>query len=216
MTNINGALAIDDIVRQVRAAADDVGLRRAGLRVRVRGDHDLNPGLFAKQPLVPAAVLVPIVERPGEPTVLLTRRTAHLTDHAGQISFPGGRFEACDADPAACALREAQEEVGLPPARTEIIGRLDTYQSRTGFEIVPVVGIVRPPFDLNPDSFEVAEVFEVPIGFIVDPANHQRHSRLDALGVERQFWVLPYRDHYIWGVTAGMLVNLSEVLRRSM
>ncbi|HEX6978389.1 MAG TPA: CoA pyrophosphatase [Alphaproteobacteria bacterium] len=211
MTRPNLAPAVEYVVQRLLAAASDIGLRRAG--VRVRGDHDLNPGLTAGKPLVPAAVLVPIIDRPDGLTVLLTRRTDHLHAHAGQISFPGGRVEECDADAIECALREAEEEVGLPPDRTQVIGRLDTYQTRTGFEIVPVVGIVRPPFTLKPDTFEVAEVFEVPLGFVLDPGNHQRHSRRDAYGVERQFWVLPYGDYYIWGATAGILVNLSEVLR---
>jgi 8-oxo-dGTP pyrophosphatase MutT (NUDIX family) len=208
----NDALDIDEIVKRLRAASDDIGIRRSGGQ-RVRGDHDLNPDLAPNGPLTAAAVLVPIVAREGEPTLLLTRRTAHLTSHAGQISFPGGRVDPCDTNPVACALREAEEEVGLPPDRTEIVGRLDTYQTRTGFEIVPVVGIVRPPFTLRPDTFEVAEVFEVPLGFIVDPVNHRRHSRMDK-GIERQFWAMPYNNYYIWGATAAMLVNLSEVLRR--
>jgi 8-oxo-dGTP pyrophosphatase MutT (NUDIX family) len=210
MSDLRGPLMVDDIVQRLQRAADDIGIRRAGLRVR--GDHDLNPDLGYKAQLTPAAVLVPIVER-DVPTVLFTRRTAHLHDHAGQISFPGGRVEPCDTNPIDCALREAEEEVGLPPSRVEIIGRLDTYQTRTGFEIVPVVGVVRPPFALNPDTFEVAEVFEVPLSFIVDAANHRRHARIDPGGIERQFWALPYNDYYIWGATAGMLVNLSEVLR---
>lgn len=200
------------IVRRLRAASSDIGLRRSGGQ-RVRGDHDLNPDLAPNAPLTAAAVLVPIVARESEPTLLLTRRTAHLSSHAGQISFPGGRVDPCDTNPIACALREAEEEVGLTPDCTEIIGRLDTYQTRTGFEIVPVVGIVRPPFTLRPDTFEVAEVFEVPLGFIVDPANHRRDSRMDK-GIERQFWAMPYNDYYIWGATAAMLVNLSEILRR--
>jgi 8-oxo-dGTP pyrophosphatase MutT (NUDIX family) len=205
------ASAIDHIVKRLQAASSDIGIRRSG-GLRVRGDHDLNPDLAPNMPLTAAAVLVPIVAREGEPTLLLTRRTDHLHSHAGQISFPGGRVDPCDTNPIACALREAEEEVGLPPDRTEVIGRLDTYQTRTGFEIVPVVGIVRPPFTLRPDTFEVAEVFEVPLGFIVDPANHRRDSRVFQ-GTERQFWAMPYGNHYIWGATAAMLVNLSEVLR---
>ncbi len=206
------ASAIDLIVKRLQAASIDIGIRRSGGQ-RVRGDHDLNPDLAPDSPLTAAAVLVPIVAREGEPTLLLTRRSAHLNSHAGQISFPGGRVDPCDTNPVDCALREAEEEVGLTSDRTEIVGRLDTYQTRTGFEIVPVVGIVRPPFTLRPDTFEVAEVFEVPLGFVVDPANHRRHSRVYD-GVERQFWAMPYRDYYIWGATAAMLVNLSEVLRR--
>jgi 8-oxo-dGTP pyrophosphatase MutT (NUDIX family) len=205
------ASQLDDIIARVRAATEDVGVRRS--EQRTRGDHDLNPGLWAEKPLTPAAVLVPIAAHPDQLTVLLTRRTAHLHDHAGQISFPGGRVDPCDENPVACALREAEEEVGLPRAVTEVIGRLDTYQTRTGFEIVPVVAILRPPFDLRPDPFEVAEAFEVPLDFIVDPANHRRDSRVFQ-GSERHFWAMPFGTYYIWGATAGMLVNLSEVLRR--
>lgn len=206
-----GASRLDDVVARLRAAASDVGVRRSGQRTR--GDHDLNPGLWAEKPLTAAAVLVPIVAHPDQLTVLLTRRTPHLHDHAGQISFPGGRVNAEDDSPVATALREAEEEVGLPRARTDIVSRLDTYQTRTGFEIVPVVGIVQPPFDLTVDPNEVAEAFEVPLDFIVDPANHRRDSRVFQ-GAERHFWAMPFGTYYIWGATAGMLVNLSEVLRR--
>lgn len=206
----SSASTLDHIVERVRAAGSDIGIRRAGLRVR--GDHDLNPSLWAAKPMTPAAVLVPIIAHPDQLTVLLTRRTAHLHDHAGQISFPGGRVDACDADPVACALREAEEEVGLPRDLTQVVGRLDTYQTRTGFEIVPVVGIVRPPFTLRADPFEVAETFEVPLDFVTNPANHRRDSRI-VQGSARHFWAMPFGTYYIWGATAGMLVNLSEILR---
>ena len=179
-----------------------------------RGDHDLNPGMAKPNDLTPAAVLVPIVERADEMTILLTQRTAHLTAHAGQISFPGGRVELEDVSIEAAALRETEEEVGLDSDRIDIVGQLDIYVTRTGFEVTPVVGIVSPPFTLKPDPFEVADIFEVPLSFIVDPANHRKESRLHK-GVERQFYVLPYENRYIWGATAGMLVNLSEVLRRA-
>jgi 8-oxo-dGTP pyrophosphatase MutT (NUDIX family) len=209
-TTANGA-RLDEIVARVRAAESKIGIRRSSSLVR--GDHDLNPDMIAPPPLTRAAVLVPIVAHPDQLTVLLTRRTSHLHDHAGQIAFPGGRIEKTDADHADAALREAEEEVGLPRALTQIIGRLDTYQTRTGFEIVPVVGIVRPPFTLRPDPHEVAEAFEVPLDFLVDPANHRRDSRVYQ-GTERHFWAMPFGTYYIWGATAGMLVNLSEVLRR--
>ena len=179
-----------------------------------RGDHDLNPGMLKPTELVPAAVLVPIVERNDGLTVLLTQRTDHLSAHAGQISFPGGRVEDIDASHEAAALRETEEEVGLRSEHIEIVGQLDLYVTRTGFEVTPVVGIVTPPFALSPDPFEVADVFEVPLSFIVDPANHQKHARLHN-GIQRQFYVLPYENRYIWGATAGMLVNLSEVLRKA-
>jgi 8-oxo-dGTP pyrophosphatase MutT (NUDIX family) len=177
-----------------------------------RGDHDLNPGMAKPTELVPAAVLVPIVERQGGLTILLTQRTDHLSAHAGQISFPGGRMEDIDASVEDAALRETEEEVGLRRQHIELVGQLDLYVTRTGFEVTPVVGIVTPPFVIKPDPFEVAEVFEVPLSFIIDPKNHQKQSRLYK-GIERKFYVLPYEDRYIWGATAGMLVNLSEVLR---
>lgn len=178
---------------------------------RPRGDHDLNPDLYSPDDaLVPAAVLVPIVRR-SPSTLLLTRRTDHLHDHAGQIAFPGGRIDPVDRDATAAALRETEEEVGLPRQHIEIVGQLDSYVTRTGFEVTPVVGLVTPPFPVEPDRFEVAEVFEVPLGFILDTANREVHSRLYE-GKERRFYVYPYDDYYIWGATAGMLVNLSEIL----
>ena len=175
------------------------------------GDHDLNPGIRPPGPLTPAAVLVPLVLRPGGLTVLLTQRTDHLYDHAGQISFPGGRIEEHDESPEAAALRETEEEVGLSHQKVELIGRLDTYIVRTGFEVTPAVGFVHPPFDIDPDPFEVAEVFEVPLSFIVDRANHQRRSR-EFQGAQRSFYVLQYEHRYIWGATAAMLVNLVDIL----
>jgi len=176
----------------------------------VRGDHALVPGgAPTAVALTPAAVLVPLVMRPEALTVLLTQRTAH----AGQISFPGGSIEPEDTDSIAAALRETEEEVGLPREYVEVIGRLDTYITSTGFEVTPVVGLVRVPYPSKPDPFEVAEVFEVPLDFIVDPTNHERHSR-EFKGRMRSFYVVPYRDRYIWGATAGMLVNLAEVLTR--
>lgn len=198
---------------EIRAALGAVvpGLR-GSQGPRVRGDHDGNPGLEPGGALRPAAVLVPLVARPEGLSVLLTQRTAHLNDHAGQISFPGGRIEPHDPDPVHAALRETEEEIGLARRHVEIVGRLDTYRTRTAYEVVPVVGLVRPPFELVPDPFEVADIFEVPLDFVVDPANHERRSR-EWQGTERHFWVLPYGQRYIWGATAGMLVNLSEVLR---
>lgn len=177
-----------------------------------RGDHDLNEiGMRPQPPLVPAAVLVPLLDHGDRITVLLTERAADLRAHAGQISFPGGRIESDDAHPEAAALREAEEEIGLPPPSVELVGRLDTYEVRTGFEITPVVGFVEPGFDMVLDPGEVADIFEVPLEFILDPANHERHSRLFQ-GKRRFFYVLPFEDRYIWGATAGMLVNLFEVL----
>lgn len=177
-----------------------------------RGDHSLVPGgAPPPQPFTPASVLVPLVMRADGLTVLLTQRTQHLAAHGGQISFPGGKQEAEDADAVAAALRETEEEVGLPRDHIEVIGRLDTYVTSTGFEVTPVVGLVRAPYPSRPDPVEVAEVFEVPLAFILDPANHRRDSR-EYNGRRRVFYVLPYQQRYIWGATAGMLVNLAEVL----
>jgi 8-oxo-dGTP pyrophosphatase MutT (NUDIX family) len=159
-----------------------------------------------------AAVLVPLVDRPEGLHVLLTQRTDHLAHHAGQVSFPGGRLEDHDDGSVACALREAEEETGLPPGCVDVLGFLDDYVTVTGFRVVPVVGLVSPPFTLRPDPFEVAEVFEVPLDFLLDPANHQRVDRVIE-GRSRPFYAMPYGRHYIWGATAGMLINLSRVLR---
>jgi 8-oxo-dGTP pyrophosphatase MutT (NUDIX family) len=184
----------------------------AAIREATRGDHDLNPGMTPPSAaLRPAAVLVPLVDRTEGPSVLLTQRTLHLSAHAGQISFPGGRIEESDTDAIEAALRETEEEIGLTRDHVTVIGRLDTYLTGTGFEITPVVGIIRVPFPLAVDPFEVAEVFEVPLSFVLDPNNHRRMTR-DVEHRSRMFFVLPFEDRNIWGATAGMLVNLAEVL----
>jgi 8-oxo-dGTP pyrophosphatase MutT (NUDIX family) len=184
----------------------------AEFREVLHGDHDLNPGMSPPSTaLRPAAVLVPLVDHPGRMSVLLTQRTAHLSAHAGQISFPGGRIEEHDADSVAAALRETEEEVGLSRERVSVVGRLDNYVTGTGFEITPIVGIVAPPFALAIDPFEVAEAFEVPLAFILDRRNHQRVER-ESGGRRRSFFVLPFEGRNIWGATAGILVNLAEVL----
>jgi len=161
--------------------------------------------------LRPAAVLVGLVERTDGLTVLLTRRTDHLEHHPGQISFPGGHIEDHDPDPVAAALRETEEEVGLPSSHIEIVGRLNTYVTRTGFEVTPVVAMIAPPFVLIPDPHEVAEVFEVPLSFLMNPHNHQRHERTLS-GATRAFYAMPYQDYFIWGATAGMLMDLYRTL----
>jgi 8-oxo-dGTP pyrophosphatase MutT (NUDIX family) len=155
----------------------------------------------------PAAVLVPIVRRGEDLTVLFTRRTPHLHDHAGQISFPGGRAEPEDPSFEATALREAQEEIGLAAERVDLLGRLPEYVTVTGYRVTPVVGLVSPPLDVRPDPFEVAEVFEVPLAFLLDPANHLRNT-VTQDGKRRRYYAMPYRQYYIWGATAGMLMNL--------
>ncbi len=167
-----------------------------------------------------ASVLVPLVLRPQGLQVLLTRRTDHLREHAGQISFPGGRAEAEDADAATTALREAEEEVGLPRQSVSVIGHMPIYTTVTQFMVTPVVALVQPPFDLTLDSFEVAEAFEVPLAFLMNPANHHRHS-VDFAGAQRQFLSMPWRgpgadgaavEYFIWGATAAMLRNLYRFL----
>lgn len=157
--------------------------------------------------LRPAAVLVPLVRRDDGHSVMLTQRTAHLTSHAGQISFPGGGAEKEDRTPIDTALRETEEETGLGRQHVDVVGYLDTYETGTGYLITPVVGFIAPPFDLKHDPFEVAEIFEVPLAFFLDRDNHQRHKR-EWKGVLRHYYAMPYGDYYVWGATAGMLVNL--------
>ena len=164
----------------------------------------------ARQPLKPAAVLLLVVNH-AEPAVVFTQRTAHLADHAGQIAFPGGRCESDDCDPETTALREAQEEIGLEPGRVQVLGRLPEYRTSTGYAVTPVVGWAEPPLAFTPDPHEVAEIFEVPLAFILAPANPKLH-RITVQGVERQYYAFPYRDRYVWGVTAGILRNLRDVL----
>ncbi len=161
--------------------------------------------------LRPAAVLVPVVRREAGLTILLTQRTDHLYDHAGQISFPGGRTEAHDDSPAATALRETFEEIGLPHSHVEVLGLLPEYTTVTGYRVTPVVGLVSSPPTLSLDAFEVAEAFEVPLKFFLDPGNHQRNT-LQYQGRTRYYYAMPYEQRYIWGATAGMLMNLYALL----
>lgn len=178
----------------------------------ITGDHAVAGMVAEERALTPAAVLVPLVERLDGYTVLLTQRTAHLEHHAGQISFPGGRAEEGDASPVETALREAEEEIGLQRQQVvEIAGFLDLYQTVTGFLVTPVVGLVTPPFELRLDAFEVAEAFEVPLEFILDPRHHEHRSMLYK-GQQRRYYVIPYEDRFIWGATAAMLVGLARRL----
>jgi 8-oxo-dGTP pyrophosphatase MutT (NUDIX family) len=163
----------------------------------------------------PASVLVPLVARAGGVSVLLTQRTPHLLDHAGQISFPGGRVEERDTDAVATALRETQEEIGLPAGVVEVLGRLPEYRTVTGYRVTPVVGLIEHPFSLTLDTFEVAEAFEVPLAFLMDPANHERRLYRYA-DIARTFYAMPYqaaRRYFIWGATAAMLRNFYHFLR---
>jgi 8-oxo-dGTP pyrophosphatase MutT (NUDIX family) len=190
---------------------DRFGTKTSRYSSHHRGDKDLNPDIKINEDLKPAAVLIPLVKRANEITVLLTKRTDSLSVHAGQISFPGGRVEEFDKSHEDTALRETEEEIGLSRERIEVIGRLDDYIARTNFRITPIVAIVSPPFELKVDPTEVAEAFEVPLPFFLDPSNHQRHLRIEH-GKERHVYAMPYLDYYIWGITAGMLFNLYEFL----
>jgi 8-oxo-dGTP pyrophosphatase MutT (NUDIX family) len=199
-------------------------LRAASLRRRFQEPPPWTPEsvdeqrLHAREP-THAAVLVPLVER-DELTVLLTQRTDHLTDHPGQISFPGGRTEPEDPDATATALREAREEIGLAESHVDVLGAMPTYTTGTGFIVTPVVALVRPGFDVQADPFEVAEVFEVPLAFLMNPAHHRRHA-IELGGVRREFLSIPWqgldsegrpRRYFVWGATAAMLRNLYRFL----
>lgn len=179
-----------------------------------RGDHDVEPDVLdaalARPPRL-AAVLVPVLAHPDGVTVLFTERAAHLRDHSGQIAFPGGKIDPADPSPLAAALREAEEEIGLDRAFVRPLGYLDHYLSGTGFLVTPVVGLVRPQAPLNLNPNEVADAFEVPLDFLVDVANHALHSR-EWRGRQRRYYAIPFGDRYIWGVTAGIVRNLSERL----
>ncbi|MDB5774414.1 MAG: CoA pyrophosphatase [Herbaspirillum sp.] len=165
-------------------------------------------------PLRPAAVMIAIVQRESGPTLLFTQRTADLTDHAGQISFPGGRMEESDASMIETAQRETEEEIGLAREHIEILGRMPDYLTGTGYKMAPVVGLVTPPFELKPDPREVAEVFEVPLAFLMDGVNHQRRViELPKQSVSRTFYAIQYQHYFIWGATAAILRNLFHLLR---
>ena len=207
------------------ARGDVVDARRlhpAALRERFARPPAWQPELRADPRLFkldmeprPAAVLVPLVVRGTDVQVLLTERTAHLSDHAGQISFPGGRVEEHDVNPAATALRETEEEIGLAGGLIDIVGALPEYTTVTGYRVTPVVGIIERPFELTLDSYEVSEAFEVPLAFLMDPAHHERRIVL-AGGETRTFYAMPYqasRRYFIWGATAAMLRNLYHFLR---
>jgi 8-oxo-dGTP pyrophosphatase MutT (NUDIX family) len=183
-----------------------------------RGDHDLNPDetswLDPGQRFREAAVLVPLVDRGHELKVLFTQRTEELPTHPGQISFPGGKIDPHDRTPLAAALRETEEETGIARSFVDVVGYLDGYRTGTGFRITPVVAIVREGFRLAPEPGEVADVFEVPLSFLMDPVNHQTDSAIWR-GKRRYFYAMPYDGRYIWGATAGILRNLFERVYQS-
>ena len=211
------------------AAAGDIGSKEFFGRARARLRFEIPPGLndasiipisgdpgndrmlqiiAQERPIRPAAVLIPIVDH-AEPTVLLTQRAAHLNDHAGQISFPGGKIDATDASPLDAALREAEEEIGLDGKFIDPIGYLDLYATGFGFRILPTLARIKPGFKLRINEDEVDDAFEVPLAFLMDPANHQLHSK-DFRGMERSYYAMPFAERYIWGATAGILRVLYE------
>lgn len=213
-------VGIDDHLPAVGAAQLGAGaLRQRFMRPPAWSPEIVTEQRFIEREATRASVLVPLVQR-DEPTVLLTQRTDHLTDHPGQISFPGGRSEPEDADATATALREAQEEIGLGATHIDVLGSLPTYTTGTGFIVTPVVALVSPGFELQADPFEVAEVFEVPLAFLMNPAHHRRHV-VEVGGVRREFLSMPWQGldsqgrpqrYFVWGATAAMLRNLYRFL----
>ena len=202
-------------------AVPDAALTASALRARLASpvawvpEFEGDGGRFADRPPASAAVLVPLVQRPQGLQLLLTRRTDHLRNHAGQISFPGGRVEPEDDGPVATALRETEEEIGLARRHIEVIGQMPVYATVTAFQVTPVVGLVEPGFTLALDADEVAEAFEVPLAFLMNPAHH-RHHLFEFAGAQRRFlsmpWQGPEREYFIWGATAAMLRNLYRLL----
>ena len=196
------------------ASLQPTALRQRFLTPPMWAPELLGEKRFSDRALQHASVLVPIVAREC-PTVLLTERTMHLSTHSGQIAFPGGKVDEGDADAAATALREAQEEVGLDPAFVQVLGMLPHYTTGSAFIITPVIALVEPGFTVTPNANEVADVFEVPLEFLMNPAHHQRHS-FEWDGVRREWFSMPYQDRltqrFIWGATAGMLRNFYRLL----
>lgn len=182
-------------------------LKRTPPAFAVYGDEDAAGR--AQAAVTPAAVLVPIVDHASGLTVIFTKRTSHLKAHSGQVSFPGGRAEPEDPTPEHTALRETQEEIGLSMERVEVLARLPEYHTRTGFRVTPVIGLLTPPFELEPDPMEVEEVFEVPLDFLLDPRNHERETS-ELQGRLRSYYVMRYGSRIIWGATAGMLISLYQ------
>lgn len=213
------ALPVESVAGEAAVTPDR--LTEAWLRERFANPPHWQPETFNERMLrrltgdpTPASVLMPLVARDDGLTLLLTQRTAHLNDHAGQISLPGGRVDQVDTSVVDTALRETEEEVGLDRQHIEVLGTLPEYFTGTGFRVTPVVSLVRPPFELRADPFEVAEIFEVPLAFLMDGMNHQRRAidLPDGFG-RRSFYAMPYDRFFIWGATAGMLRNLFHFLR---
>jgi 8-oxo-dGTP pyrophosphatase MutT (NUDIX family) len=204
-------MTVEEIVRRVRERSIRLA---SGLPVAtppIGSDFSLSGVVPIPESWKPAAVLVPLINRAPGITVLLTQRTADMPSHAGQVAFPGGRRQASDVDAAATALRETEEEVGIPARFVDVIGAVDLYRTGTGYEITPIVGIVTPGFTVRADPREVADVFEVPLEHFLDEVNHKIDSR-QWQGRERRYYAMPYGERYIWGATAGMLKNLHFIL----
>jgi 8-oxo-dGTP pyrophosphatase MutT (NUDIX family) len=220
---------LNESVLKTDPATGDIGSAEFFDRARARLRFEIPPGLndasiipvsgdpgndrmlqiiAQERPIRPAAVLIPVVDHP-QPTVLLTQRAAHLNDHAGQISFPGGKIDATDASPLDAALREAEEEIGLNREFIDPIGYLDLYATGFGFRILPTLARIKPGFKLRINEREVDDAFEVPLAFLMDPANHQLHSK-EFRGMERSYYAMPFAERYIWGATAGILRVLYE------
>ena len=196
-----------DLIRE-RLVADPVHAPAEAIAAPATSDDAAD---LITKPLIPAAVLVPIVHGPT-PGVLLTKRTSHLSRHAGQVAFPGGRIDPEDASPEAAALREAYEEIGLAQDYPELVGRLPDYVTGTGFRITPVLALLPAPFDFSPNPAEVEAIFTLPLEVLLDPAAPERR-RAEFRGRQREFWVWPHEQHYIWGATAAILVHLAHRLR---
>jgi 8-oxo-dGTP pyrophosphatase MutT (NUDIX family) len=205
------------------SAIDPAELTPGALRTRLQAERDWGAELPSDNDTrypgregapVLAAVLMPMVARGAEVSMMLTQRASHLHDHAGQISFPGGRIESTDASPVDAALREAEEETGLARKFVEVLGCMPAYATATGFSITPVISLVEPGFTLAPDAFEVAEVFEVPLSFIMNPSNHRLYRVVLPDGGTREYFGMSWQEHFIWGATAGMLRNLYHLLAR--
>lgn len=212
-------IAVESIAGEAAVAAEI--LTSTGLRQRFSSPANWSPEFTDEhrlrseaKPLTPASVLMPIVERPQGLTLLFTQRTVHLTDHGGQVSFPGGRADQDDESATHTALRETEEEIGLKRTHIEVIGTLPDYMTGTGYQVTPVVALVAPPFTLRAEPFEVAEIFEVPLAFLMNGLHHQRRTvDLPNGAGRRTFYAMPYERFFIWGATAGMLRNLFHFLR---
>jgi 8-oxo-dGTP pyrophosphatase MutT (NUDIX family) len=204
-------MTVEEIVRRVRERSTRLASGLPVPTAPIGSDFSLSGIVPAPETWRPASVLVPLINRAPDITVLLTQRTADMPSHAGQVAFPGGRRQAEDADAAATALRETEEEVGIPAHFIDVIGAVDLYRTGTGYEITPIVGIVTPGFTIRADPREVADVFEVPLEHFLDEVNHKIDSR-HYQGRERRYYAMPYGERYIWGATAGMLKNLHFIL----